>query len=329
MTLHRPRIGLALGSGSARGWAHVGVIRGLAELGVEPDVVCGTSIGALVGGAYCAGHLDTLEEWIGRMDRREVLRYLDLNLLEGGGFIEGKRLVDFFRERFGDIDIDELDKSFAAVATDLSTGREIWLRQGSLLDAMRASFALPGLFTPARLEHRWVVDGGLVNPVPVSVCRALGAEVVFAVNLNADLMGRHMMRAGARAHGRQEPGGEEEEESGLFEKLSDEIKHRANSLLGAGGPSETEVGLFDVIAGSINIMQDRITRSRMGGDPPDVVLAPRLARIGLMEFHRAAEAIEEGRAAVRRALPGFHEFLAELGLDLPVMPASGNARKET
>jgi NTE family protein len=302
-----PRIGLALGSGSARGWAHIGVIRELERLGITPQVVCGTSIGALVGGLYAAGQLDRLESWIRRLDWREILRYLDVTLLMGGGFVEGKRLIDFFRDEMGDHPIESLDIPFAAVATDLSTGEEVWFREGSLLDAIRASFALPGLFTPAQLDNRWLVDGGLVNPVPVSLCRALGADVVIAVNLNGDVVGKHLRREETQ----QAVSEAKRAEVTLIEKLSEELKQRTNSLVSqlfessAGAP-----GLFDVVAGSINIMQHRITRSRMAGDPPDIVLTPRLAHIGLMEFDRAQEAITEGAASANRAAEGLQELAA-------------------
>lgn len=302
-----PRIGLALGSGSARGWAHIGVIRELNRLGITPHVVCGTSIGALVGGLYAAGHLDRLESWIRRLDWREILRYLDVTLLMGGGFMEGRRLIDFFRRDMGDQPIESLDMPFAAVATDLATGQEIWFRDGSLLDAIRASFALPGLFTPVRLDDRWLVDGGLVNPVPVSVCRALGADVVIAVNLNGDVVGKHLRRTVAQPVVSES----KQAEATLIEKWSHELKQRTNSLVAqlfessAGTP-----GLFDVVAGSINIMQHRITRSRMAGDPPDIVLAPRLAHIGLMEFDRADEAINEGGTSARRASHALQELVA-------------------
>ena len=302
-----PRIGLALGSGSARGWAHIGVIRELNHLGITPHVVCGTSIGALVGGLYAAGHLDSLESWIRRLDWREILRYLDVTLLMGGGFVEGRRLIDFFRREMGDQPIESLTTPFAAVATDLATGQEVWFRDGSLLDAIRASFALPGLFTPVHLEGRWLVDGGLVNPVPVSVCRALGADVVIAVNLNGDVVGKHLRRTVAQPVVSES----KRAEATLIEKWSRELKQRTNSLVtqlfesSAGTP-----GLFDVVAGSINIMQHRITRSRMAGDPPDIVLTPRLAHIGLMEFDRADEAIKEGGASARRASHVLQDLVA-------------------
>ena len=188
----RPRIGLALGSGAARGWSHIGVIEALAEAGIEPDIVCGCSIGAVVGAAYVAGELPALKDFAQSLTWREIARMLDVRL-SGGGLIGGQEIVAFLRRLKISAPIASYSKPFAAVATDLETGREIWLREGPIDEAVRASISLPGILSPARHADRWLVDGGLVNPVPVSVCRALGADVVIAVNLNGDLVGRHGM----------------------------------------------------------------------------------------------------------------------------------------
>ena len=184
----RPRLGLALGSGAARGWAHIGVLRALEQAGIVPDIICGTSIGALVGGIHLAGHLDPLETWACELSRMRLVRLLDPRL-SGGGLIGGDRLMGLIHANIGDIRIEDLAVSFAAVATDLGTGHEMWFQDGPLIDAMRASFALPGLFPPVWLGRQWLADGALVNPVPVSVCRAMGAQMVIAVNLNADIAG--------------------------------------------------------------------------------------------------------------------------------------------
>lgn len=301
---HLQSIGLVLGSGSARGWSHIGVIRALAEAGFEPDIVCGASIGALVGAFYVSGHLDTLEARISDLNRRDLLRYMDFRLAARGGFFGGEGMMDFLRQHIGDVSIEALPKPFATVATDLTTGREIWFRQGSLLKAVRASAALPGIFTPVQSGEQWFVDGGLVNPVPVSLCRAMGAKVVIAVNLNGDLAGKHLSRNRASAD-QENP---LSAEARLLDKLSSGLKERATTLMSQVLEPGTP-GLFDVLAGSINIMQDRITRNRMAGDPPDVMLVPRLAHLGLLEFDRAEEAIEEGRACVRRMRPALQDAL--------------------
>ncbi len=297
-------IGIALGSGSARGWGHIGVLRALSEVGIEPDIVCGTSVGALVGAAYASNQLDMLEDWVRSLHVRDIVRYMDIKLVVGGGFVHGKRLMDFLRNHIKTQLIQDLPRIFATLATDLNSGREIWFRDGSLLDAVRASIALPGIFTPVKLDDTWLVDGGLVNPVPVSLCRAMGAQVVIAVNLNGDIIGRHLRKSPVSHKDKKAS-----TEGRLLEKLSVSLKERATSLIPqtSGSP-----GLFDVLASSINIMQDRITRSRMAGDPPNVMLTPHLGHIGLLEFDRAAEAVREGRACVKRMLPALNDAIASL-----------------
>lgn len=293
----KTRIGLALGGGSARGWAHIGVIRALADAGIEPDIVCGTSIGALVGAAYVAGELDPLEAWVRSLRLQTVVSFLDFSL--NGGLIKGEKLIGFFRSHFVDRDIRELARPFGAVATDLQRGREVWLREGRVTDAVRASIALPGLFTPVQLDGRWLVDGGLVNPVPVSLCRAMGADIVIAVDLNTDRLGHHLRPKPAKAP-RKPAAGEPE-------SLADAVMERIQTGMSQLGISH-EAGpkipaMLDVVASSINIMQVRITRSRLAGDPPDVLVAPLLADLGLMEFHRASVAIDAGRRAAEAVMP--------------------------
>lgn len=295
----RPRIGLALGSGAARGWSHIGILRALDELGVVPDVICGSSIGALVGAAHAGGRLDTLEAWVRTLTWKKVVQYMDVTL-SGGGFVQGERLIAFFREHVLDVAIEDLPVRFGAVATELDTGREVWFRQGSVLEAVRASISLPGLFTPARVDGRWMVDGGLVNPVPVSLCRALGAEVVIAVNLNGDVVGKRRYHSVPVV--RPEP---IRKQNDVLERIAETIrqglKKRADELLDEWmGEDRDAPGLIEVMAGSIYVMQDRITRSRMAGDPPDILLTPRLAHLRLMDFDRAGEAIDGGRKVVDR-----------------------------
>lgn len=291
------RVGIALGSGSARGWAHIGVIRALAEEGIKPDIICGSSIGALVGGAYAADQLDTLEEWVCNLSMWDVVRLMDIRL--AGGLIEGHTLMASMNEHIQGVSIEELPRPYAAIATDLSSGREVWMQHGSLSDAIRASIALPGLFSPFRHDNRWLVDGGLTNPVPVSLCRAMGADIIIAVNLNSDIVGRHLT-----PHRDGEP--EKELLSQLMDRLN--INLGESSLSGFLNDKQQNAvpGMFEVIASTINIMQDRITKSRMAGDPPDVVLSPRLAQLGLLEFDRAEDAIAEGWECVKRMLPAIH-----------------------
>ncbi len=291
---NRLRIGLALGSGAARGWAHIGVINTLQRHDITPDIVCGTSIGALVGAAMVAGELDRLDTWVRKLSWQKVFGYFDLTMT--GGLIKGEKLFDFFREHIEDRNIEDLDRPFGAVATDLAGGREIWLREGSTFDAVRASISLPGLFTPVEHDDDLLVDGGLVNPVPVSMCRALGAQVVIAVDLNADLLSGANHGQAATAVMSAAP---DDEPDSLFER----IQQRLSNALSLDSKDHDTPSMVDVVTASINIMQVRITRSRLAGDPADALITPRLAQFALLDFHRAREAIEEGEAATERAMP--------------------------
>lgn len=292
-----PRIGLALGGGSARGWAHIGVIRALKDAGVEPDIVCGTSIGALVGAAYVDGDLDRLETWVRSLKLQTVVSFLDFSL--GGGLIKGNKLIDFFRSHFVDRDIADLERPFGAVATDLRRGREIWLRDGPVTDAVHASIALPGLFAPVLRDGSWLVDGGLVNPVPVSLCRAMGADIVIAVDLNTDLPGRHLKPRPLKTARKRTPAAPDTLADTVMAHIQNGMSHLGINHAGEPGPP----AMLDVLASSINIMQVLITRSRLAGEPADVLISPMLANVALMEFHRASIAIEAGQRAVEEALP--------------------------
>lgn len=302
----RPKIGLALGGGVARGWAHIGAVRALKRYGIEPDVVCGASVGALVGGVMLAGKLDALEEWVRSLNRLRIVGYLDLRI-RSGGLIGGERLVAEMRKHLGDALIEDLPAPFAAVSTDLITGHEVWLRNGSLTEALRASFSLPGVFPPVERDGRMLIDGALVNPVPVSVCRALGAQLVIAVNLSADLIGK------ARKPGAVAPTAagfdllKTVEEGAPFMRAFSPVGALARRIFRREdeGPS-----LFGVMVASLSIVMDRVTRSRLAGDPPDVHVTPRLGDVGLLEFDRAQHCIAEGEAAVERALPELHDALA-------------------
>ena len=288
------RIGLALGSGASRGWSHIGIIRSLTEIGVEPDIICGCSIGALVGASYCAGKLDELEDWLTKVSKVEAIKFLELNW-SLKGFVDKKYLNEFLIKYVCDEDtkIEKLEKTYAAVATDIDNGREVWFTKNSLLKAVRASMSLPGLFPPLRYEGKWLVDGGLVNPLPISICRALGADFVIAVNLNGDIVGKHLIR--------KEKNKTEEDDEGLAERVMKNIKKYSETIFPDDNKDNTP-GFYNIIASSINIFQDRITRSRMAGDPPEVLLAPKLSRIGLLEFDKGVEALNEGKACVKRML---------------------------
>ena len=293
------KIGLALGSGSSRGWSHIGIIKELSTLGIRPDIVCGTSVGAMVGAAYATGKIEKLESWACSVKKFDVARFFDINA-SFTGFVHTERFHKFLNENIaGDEDlIEALPKVYAAIATDLDTGREVWLQEGSVIQAVWSSMALPGLFPAIRYNNRWLVDGGLVNPVPVSVCRALGADIVIAVNLNGDIVGKRLNKTVAK-NGNTVSG-----------KLSELVKEHSSLSLFESANSEQPPGLLDAIAASVNITQDRRTRSRLAGAPPDIVFSPKFSDIGLLELYRAEEAIEEGHKCVQRTA---HEIEYVLG----------------
>jgi len=304
----RPRIGIALGSGSARGWSHIGVLEALQKEGIEPDIVCGASIGAFVGAAYVSGQLSALKDFAQALTWGKIVGLLDVRL-SGGGLISGQQIVALLHKLKIAGRIEDGEKPFAAIATDLATGREIWLREGPIGEAVRASISLPGILSPARIGDQWLLDGGLVNPVPVSACRALGADIVIAVNINGDILEPRAGGTAKRMLGGMPPIPPEFVRR-LLNQIPTAIRLQASAIapkLLQSAPSKP--AYFDVLANSINIMQDQITRSRLAGEPPHILLVPRLRDIGLMEFHRASEAIAEGYACVEHALPALRRYV--------------------
>jgi NTE family protein len=297
------RLGLALGSGSARGWAHIGVIRALEERGIKPDVVCGSSVGALVGGVYAAGELDRLEQWVTGLAWTTVVRLMDLTWR--GGLIRGTRLFTLFRTILADRQIDDLAIPYGAIATELHSGRELWLRHGNVLEAVRASCAMPGLFTPVVRDGVVLVDGGLVNPVPVSMCRALGAELVVAVDLSWGKLGPYRRSKERKVTTREEPS--------WIGRLTTKM------MPGKGGHEDPSIvppqeeptipSIFNVFMTALDIVETRVARSRLAGEPADVLITPLLPDFATMDFHRAEEAIAEGRAAVERMGPLLQQVL--------------------
>ncbi|MDP2298877.1 MAG: patatin-like phospholipase family protein [Pseudolabrys sp.] len=301
-------MGLALGGGAARGFAHIGVLQTLAAHGIVPDVIVGTSIGAVVGGCYAAQQMDGLETWARGLKVRSIFSYLDISL-SGSGLINGGPLATKLTEALGVTRIEDLPLRFAAIATEFNTGHEIWLTRGRLSDAMRASYSLPGIFPPVKIGGRWLVDGALVNPVPVSAARALGARLVIAVNLNADLFGRGTIIA--------DHGSDQDDDDAAAE-----LANKPQGLRGMFGVehslrrmffgSRGRPGIPTVMVEAFNVMQDRITRARLAGDPPDVLISPRLGNVGWFDFHRGADAIKIGAEATEKAIEGITEALAGL-----------------
>jgi NTE family protein len=304
----KPRIGLALGAGAARGWAHIGVLRTLIAAGIKPDIISGTSIGAVVGGCFAAGKLDELEEWARSLTKRRMVGLMDFHI-GGSGLISGEKLRQLLGRELADATIESLPLRFATIATELGSGHEIWLTRGSLIEAVRASYALPGIFDPVRLGGRWLIDGALVNPIPVTAARAMGADIVLCVNLNSEVGGRGTIiqtQATDPEHSPLIPEVEVTPSRGWLDQITG-AAGRVRSFVGNARPSEPAPGIAGVMIDAFNITQDRISRSRLAGDPPDAMISPRLSRIGLFDFHRADEAISAGRIACERALDDIRE----------------------
>jgi NTE family protein len=314
--MSKSKFALALGGGAARGWAHIGVLRALEDANLMPDIVVGTSIGAIVGGHFAAGRLDRLEEFARDLTRRRVFGYLDLSV-SGSGLIAGQRLFDRFDDHLSGLRIEDLPTRFAAIATDLAGGHEIWLRRGHVNDAVRASSAIPGIVRPVRLNGRWLIDGCLVNPIPVSVCRALGARTVVAVNLTSEF-GRGGILVDDEVEDVDTP--VVEQETAPITRWNGrgalQLLHR--QLF--GHQKEPAPGITSVILNSFSIFHDRIARSRLMGDPPDLLLSPDLSQIGVLDFHRADEMIAVGRAAVEPHIPIIERYMRDQE------PASAQAR---
>ena len=303
-----PVIGVAFGAGAARGWAHIGILNALVEAGIQPGVITGTSIGAVVGGCYAADCLSELTEFAMGLTRRRVFGLMDLHL-GGSGLISGARLRTMLEQGLGDRTIESLPVRFAAVTTEFGSGHEIWLTRGHLVTAMRASYAIPGIFEPLNISGRWLFDGALVNPVPVSVARALGAEMVISVSLNADHNGRGTI---IQDHHAEVPPAPPLEQPKRHRGMFSPVTNAAAAVNRMTKRRDGVPGMAQVMVDAINITQDRIARSRLAGDPPDIALNPKLSKIGLFEFQRAEESIAIGREAVARALPEIRDVMSSL-----------------
>jgi NTE family protein len=310
--MDRNKIGLALGGGAARGWAHIGVLRALDEFGLKVGIIAGTSIGAVVGGCYAAGKLDELEAFVRVLTPRSVLRYLDLDL-RGGGLMSGARLRRTLDTELDSVLIEDLSTTFVAVATEFGSGREVWLNKGPLVNAIRASYALPGVFRPIQINGRWLMDGAFVNPVPVAVCRAYGADLVIAVNLHHSGISRTALtpvEATANETGKQLVPLQQQPAKRRVIPVLRNLRHQ---VFGKGN-GDNAPGISRVLLEAFNVTQDRIGRARLAGDPPDVTITPRLGQMGLFDFHKATAAIKEGYEATRRQLDDISRNAEQLSL---------------
>ncbi|MEL6790732.1 MAG: patatin-like phospholipase family protein [Pseudomonadota bacterium] len=287
-----PGLGLALGGGVARGWSHIGVLQRLDELGIRPAYVCGTSVGALVAGFWLAGHLDALEAWTRSLNKRRLLSYLDV-MLNGAGLIGGKRLEKTLHRYLPDMTIEDLPLPFVLVTTELATGHEIWLREGNLAQAIQAAYALPGIFPPRMIDGRWLMDGALVNPLPISVCRALNARIVIGVGLHAGAFSNQ-----SKAKRQKYTPTDDNDTASHAPKVPGGFARNAVFARLASRPALATPGLGDVMFSSFNILMDRTTRSRLAADPADILITPAVSHIPLIGFDEADALIALGRESV-------------------------------
>lgn len=305
------KVGLVLGSGSARGWAHIGVIQALAEAGVRVDYVAGTSIGAFVGAFYAAGKIETLRNTTLELNRKQIALFFDM-VFPKSGLIDGEKIADLVREHISEKNIEELSLPLCVICTDLNTGCEVNIQDGDIIEAVRASISVPGIFTPVKKNGAFLVDGGLVNPVPVNVSRQMGAELVIAVDLNHDIVEKRSVIHSESHAAALTGGGRFAAQNTLVRNLIETLNKRtgvptASVLLQIKQwmKKDPAPNIFEVLASSISIMEMQITATRLKAAPPDILIQPKLGHIRLLDFHRAQEAIDEGYREARVQIATF------------------------
>ena len=308
----RKTVALVLGSGSSRGWAHIGVIEALEEEKIPIDYIAGCSIGSYVAAIYASGGFKSLKEFVLRMDGKKVFSYFDVVFPRSGLLNGTKRLKELYSMHADAADFSDLKIPLMMVATDLATGKKVVLKSGSILNALRATMSIPGLFAPVKVKDRWLVDGGLVDPVPVGVARALEADVVIAVDLNSGVVSRtKRMRQNRRAA--KKTGHPQAYKNELFEKLSDyyetagiNFAGRINEMLGR---ESSTPDIIETVITSINIMQELITRINLAVEPPDILIQPHLGQLKMLDFDQVDQTIEEGYVGVKDKIEAIKALL--------------------
>lgn len=305
----RRTVGLALGAGGARGIAHIGVLRAFAKAEIPIDAIVGTSVGALIGAVYAAGQLENFERWVRKFDWPDVLRLFD-PVWPRSGLISGTRALDQLAEVMGDWKIEDLAIPFAAVSIDLITGEEILMREGRVLDAIRASISIPGIFVPHRMGRRLLVDGALRNPVPVSHLEEMGSDVRVAVNLHAQPV-REIMRS-KKARDGSTPGTISAQLINLVDRRLARFRRRGHRSR-ATDDGQVEPNLFEILTASMTVLEHELARHRLAREPVDVVIGPDVHSIRSFEFHKARKAIHAGLIATEKHLPEIRKALERRG----------------
>ena len=306
-----PKIGLALGSGGARGWAHIGVLRRLQELGLKPQCVAGTSVGAIVAALYASDSIESMEDLAAHLDWKQVAQMLFEVNFPRSGLLTGKNVMQMLKSIIPVRAVSSLRIPYAAVATDLENEKEVLLRSGNLFDAIRASIGIPGIFTPTRLNGKLLVDGGLVNPLPVSVCRIMGADFVIAidVNLRAAPLKRKPVKKPQPATPPQSIANLLASLSKLMTQLSSSPESTSHRWIAPPKNEVDPLSIFDVLTRSFRLVENQITRRELALNPPDILIQPEVGDIMTLDFHRGPEAIAAGIRAVDEVLPQLQQLL--------------------
>ena len=287
------QVTLVLGGGAARGLAHIGVIRVLEEEGFIISAITGTSMGALVGGIYAAGKLDKYTDWVTSLTKKDVIQYLDVSFRAKSGILKGDLIMEALRDFVGDVSIESLTIPFLAVATDLTARKEVWITRGKLFDAIRASISVPGVFTPHRFAGRWMVDGGLLNPVPVTPA----AQTLAGVTIAVDVTGPRSANPFGQIETR-----ELEQPPQLRKKIEEFLVSIQNYLGTEASQEDDQPALSDVLINSFETMQETLSRYKLAANPPDLLISIPKNICAAHEFFRASELIEAGAWWARRAL---------------------------
>jgi len=289
MKSDKQTVSLVLGSGGARGYAHIGVIEELLDQGYEIKSISGSSMGALIGALYACGKLEAYKEWVLGLDLIDVVKLVDFSFT-GTGMIQGDKVFAVIEEMIGDVMIEDLSITFTAVATALIKQKEVWIQKGSLVDAIRASIAIPTVFTPKKIGDRYLIDGGVLNPLPIAPTVSDDTDITIAVSLSANVANHYKIHIPKR---------EREKENGMQEIFFETAQKTKELFSREKKRTFDEMGMFDIVGRTIDIMQNAVMECKMAGYAPDIIIGIPNDACGFYEFNKAYEIIELGRIIAR------------------------------